>query len=341
MQLKNGSLPLFRLFGVNVYVHWTWAIAAYWLVSNRISFAKDHPGAAHPLGYHIGLVLGLFGIVLLHEFGHALACKSVGGSADTIVLWPLGGIAYVNPPQRPGAMLWSIAAGPLVNVILIPATIGALIASQTLDPASQIADFMSELATINVFLLIFNMFPIYPLDGVQIVRSLLWFFMGRATSLIVAAVIGIVGTVLLGAWAFYLMTMGQADIILVAIVLFMGFRCYSGIHIGILMRRLDRAPRHPEPRCPSCHENPPAGDFWGCPCGTRFDTFVTAAACPNCRRMFDATSCPRCGAASSLGMWYSAQAFPVLTSPAAPPTLSFSQTAPATGALPDDPAIPS
>jgi hypothetical protein len=38
----------------------------------------------------------LFGVVLLHEFGHAFACRQTGGEADTIVLWPLGGIASSN-----------------------------------------------------------------------------------------------------------------------------------------------------------------------------------------------------------------------------------------------------
>ena len=58
--------------------------------------------------------------MLTHEFGHQLACRSVGGQTHDIVLWPLGGVAYVTPPQRPGAQLWSIAAGPLVNVVLVP-----------------------------------------------------------------------------------------------------------------------------------------------------------------------------------------------------------------------------
>ena len=66
------------------------------------------------------LYLGLFVLVTMHEFGHALACRQVGGRANRIVLWPLGGIAFVNPPRRAGAMLWSIAAGPLVNVLLFP-----------------------------------------------------------------------------------------------------------------------------------------------------------------------------------------------------------------------------
>src|SRR5205823_188694 len=65
-------------------------------------------------------VLVLFLIVLIHEFGHQLACRQVGGKTHDIVLFPLGGIAYVSPPEHPGPQLWSIAAGPLVNVILIP-----------------------------------------------------------------------------------------------------------------------------------------------------------------------------------------------------------------------------
>ena len=64
--------------------------------------------------------LALFLIVLIHEFGHQLACRQVGGKTHDIILWPLGGVAYVSPPQRPGAQLWSIAAGPLVNVVLFP-----------------------------------------------------------------------------------------------------------------------------------------------------------------------------------------------------------------------------
>jgi Zn-dependent protease len=80
--------------------------------------------AGIPPSWSIAEYLGLFLIVLTHEFGHAMACRQVGGTANRIMLWPLGGVAYVDPPQRPGAMLWSIAAGPLVNVALIPVFYG-------------------------------------------------------------------------------------------------------------------------------------------------------------------------------------------------------------------------
>src|SRR5262245_24992133 len=115
-----GSIRLFRLAGVTVHLHWTWLIVAYIAVRYR----ADQYGS---LVWNVAEYLALFGIVLLHEYGHALACRSVGGRADHIVLWPLGGIAFVAPPPRPGAVLWSIAAGPLVNVVLLPITIGAFV----------------------------------------------------------------------------------------------------------------------------------------------------------------------------------------------------------------------
>ncbi len=129
--------------------------------------------------------IGLFSIVLLHEFGHALACRQTGGKADRIVLWLLGGVAYVQPPPRPGAFLWSIAAGPLVNVVLIPVTWGFYfwgIHQPWADQAPDLLICAGKLAGLNIGLLIFNMMPVYPLDGGQILQSLLWFVIGRAYS---------------------------------------------------------------------------------------------------------------------------------------------------------------
>ena len=76
-------------------------------------------GSYSSLGWNGLEYLSLFVIVLLHEFGHAMACRQTGGTANRILLWPLGGVAYVNPPKRPGANLWSTAAGPLVNLALL------------------------------------------------------------------------------------------------------------------------------------------------------------------------------------------------------------------------------
>jgi Zn-dependent protease len=106
--------------------------------------------------------------VLLHEFGHAMACRQVGGTANRILLWLFGGVAYVNPPQRPGATLWSIAAGPLVNVALMLPLIAAVMVGRQLGWAHTMHDaysFLRAVLFINLSLLVFNLLPIYPLDG--------------------------------------------------------------------------------------------------------------------------------------------------------------------------------
>jgi len=194
----KGALPLFRLAGIRVYLHFTWFIVA--------AFQMTRSG--HRYHNPIWAVLeycALFGLVLLHEFGHALACRQTGGQADTIVLWPLGGIAFVRPPARPGAYLWSMAAGPLVNVVLVPLltlVVFALTKLQwtTLHPDSY--QFVRMLWLMNAVLLLFNLIPVYPLDGGQILRGLLWLKVGPIRSLKVASIIGFGGAILFGLWAF-------------------------------------------------------------------------------------------------------------------------------------------
>jgi Zn-dependent protease len=201
----GGTIRLFKFSGIQVYLHFSWfLVAAYEFDQRKGIYASPIWAAAE--------IIALFAIVLLHEFGHALACRQTGGVADRIVLWPLGGIAFVNPPRRPGAMLWSIAAGPLVNVVLFPvltAIIFAVGIPNAEVPGPDMARFFWDVWRINVVLLIFNLLPIYPLDGGQILRSLLWFPLGEIQSLRVASVVGLVGSVGLAlfavwTWSFWL-----------------------------------------------------------------------------------------------------------------------------------------
>src|SRR6266487_1361064 len=183
---RKGSFHLFHFAGVDVFLHWSWFLVALYEINYRKALYSS-------VLWNVLEYLGLFVIVLLHEFGHLLACRSVGGHANQIVLWPLGGVAYVSPPPRPGAMLWSIAAGPLVNVALLPVFSILLMVAKPLGWGEAVPNAVGLLRTIwaiNLGLLIFNLLPIYPLDGGQILRSLLWFVVGRAQSLMVTSIIG-------------------------------------------------------------------------------------------------------------------------------------------------------
>ena len=192
--MRTGVIRLFRFAGIDVYLHFTWFLVA-------AIFMTDYMRRFQSPVWGVLEYVAIFVIVLIHEFGHALACRQVGGVANRIILWPLGGIAFVNPPRRPGAYLWSIAAGPLVNVALVPilAAAGNFVSQSenSLAPTDAYR-FINDLRYINLALLIFNMLPVFPLDGGQIVRGLLWFPFGEIRSLQIASVIGLLGGALIG-----------------------------------------------------------------------------------------------------------------------------------------------
>src|SRR5580700_11051796 len=151
----QGSIRLFRFSGIDVFLHWSWfLVAAFEIQSRNHSYSS--------IAWNVLEYLALFMIVTLHEFGHALACRQVGGRADRIVLWPLGGVAYVDPPPRPGAELWSIAAGPLVNVALIPVLGGLYYVGRSVGWEGTLPDvykLIHAVFWIDVGLLVFNILP--------------------------------------------------------------------------------------------------------------------------------------------------------------------------------------
>ncbi len=246
--------------------------------------------------------LALFLIVMLHEFGHSLACRQVGGRANQIVLWPLGGVAYVDPPQRPGATLWSIAAGPLVNVALFPVFWGLYLWGRSLGWAHTMPDlyqFVVAILKIDVGLLVFNILPIYPLDGGQILRSLLWFVFGRGRSLMIATVFGFLGVAGFIGLAFWMQ-----DLWLGAIAIFMLLNCWGGLQHARALLRFAKLPRRAGFACPACKTAPPIGDFWKCGrCGQPFDIFEARAICPSCATQFALIKCLDCGAVNPIGDW--------------------------------------
>lgn len=296
--LSQNSIRLGRIAGIDLYLHWSWFVVALIEIGSRA-------GRYSTWIWNVFEYLALFGIVLLHEFGHALACRQVGGTANRIMLWPLGGVAYVDPPQRPGAMLWSIAAGPLVNVALLPIFGSLYVVGHSYGWAQTLPDlyrFSRAVFAIDAGLLIFNILPIYPLDGGQIFRALLWFVLGRARSLAVATVLGFIG----GA-AFLLLALWGRSTWTLLIGGYMLLNCWSGLQRARAMLREEKRQRRDGFACPSCGEKPPLGPNWKCAkCNQTFDTFATGAVCPSCGAQYPNTMCGSCRQFHPMSAWAAA-----------------------------------
>jgi len=301
---RSGSIRLFRFLGIDVFLHWSWFLVAMFEIRGGLRTYSS-------IGWNIAEYLSLFAIVTVHEFGHALACRQVGGTANRIVLWPMGGVAYVDPPPRPGATLWSIAAGPLVNVALLPILWIAVAAGRAIGlPATQRDLFLllRAMLYINFGLLAFNILPIYPLDGGQILRSLLWYAVGRARSLMISTILGLLGVV-----GFIALALIRGSVWFGALAVFVLMNCWAGFQHARSLLQLAKLPRRHGYSCPTCNSGPPAGAYWKCAqCGQAFDLFETGASCPNCRNQFPLITCLDCGRQHPLHAWVSASLVPQL-----------------------------
>jgi Zn-dependent protease len=160
----------------------------------------------------------LFVGVLLHELGHAAATKAFGYGASTIVLGGLGGVAISEGKVRARpmhAMLISLA-GPAASFALAGVSAGALFALEGgLTHTGYVGQLLYLSAISNVFWGVFNMLPIYPMDGGQAVMyGLMAGLKQRRRAVQVTAVVSLVALVLSLGLAFAALRAGMFTILI-------------------------------------------------------------------------------------------------------------------------------
>ncbi len=152
------SIKIARIAGIEVRIHVTFLLFLAW-----IGFTYYQVGGSAAAAEGVLFILALFGCVLLHEFGHALAARAFGIRTPDITLLPIGGVARLQRmPDKPWQELAVAVAGPLV----------------------------AKLASVNISLVLFNLIPAFPMDGGRVLRSVLAMTMNYARATQVAAWIG-------------------------------------------------------------------------------------------------------------------------------------------------------
>lgn len=186
-----------RLRGVDIRFHFSI------LFSLPITYYLFHPANSREATVAVLWLTGFVLCIFLHELGHALAAQITGLEVKSIVIWLLGGFTNLSrKAEKPSHNLIIFAAGPLVNMLLaFLFVLFFIVVSYTILPNIQVAqsflwvqtliNLSFSLALVNVILIVFNLLPIYPLDGGNILHSFLEMFFGRSNADLVTLLISI------------------------------------------------------------------------------------------------------------------------------------------------------
>ncbi|MGE4619846.1 MAG: site-2 protease family protein [Planctomycetota bacterium] len=166
------GLRIGQVAGITVRLHWIFLLWGLFelLGSERLG------GSSSALMY-LGF---LFGSVFLHELGHCRAARQIGGNAREVILWPLGGLAAVDIPDRPLSHLAVAIGGPAVNLILWLALLPFVISMEGIEGIGSfflrqpVSEPIAVAAAVNLDLFVFNLLPALPLDGGRILHSFIW-----------------------------------------------------------------------------------------------------------------------------------------------------------------------
>jgi Zn-dependent protease len=254
----SWSIPFTRIAGITVRIHLLFLI-----------FIVVEVGRAAQISSSIALqmfltMLMLFAIVLMHEFGHCFAARSVGGSAEEILLWPLGGLAHVDHPHNAWASFVTTAGGPAVNLIFFLVSGAFLILAGYWPPMNPLwntcsgtislvggdaiginmlpwyYDWLAKFFYLNWFLFWFNVLCIgFPMDGGRLVQAALWPRFGHYLATKLACYGGFAIAIALFCWAFIFLGKDyfEATFTTFALALFVFFTCQQELQrleMGIL-----------------------------------------------------------------------------------------------------------
>jgi stage IV sporulation protein FB len=184
------SINIGTVAGTAVRLHLTFLLFLGW-----IFLANWYSGGPQAAWNSLLFMLLLFACVLAHEFGHIFVARRFGVTTPTVTLLPIGGVAQLERiPEKPSEEFLVAIAGPLVNVVIavvLVVFLGASLDARNLSGVDNSAVHMLDrLAAVNIFLVVFNLIPAFPMDGGRVLRALLATRLGYTRATEIAASIG-------------------------------------------------------------------------------------------------------------------------------------------------------
>ncbi|MDX1707844.1 MAG: site-2 protease family protein [Desulfobacterales bacterium] len=168
------SLKIGKLAGIDVFIHFTFFLLLAWIAF----ITYNQGGSVNAAVVGVVFILVIFACVVLHELGHALTAKKYGIKTRDIILLPIGGVARLEKmPDQPRQELLVALAGPAVNVIIAAIFAAYLYLTNSFTPSAELAagsvSFAERIMAVNIFLVVFNLIPAFPMDGGRVLRALL------------------------------------------------------------------------------------------------------------------------------------------------------------------------
>ncbi len=279
---------------VDISLHWAMGPAVVlWFWWGGKHYAAD------PFAWAAAEGVGLVALVLLHEAGHVVAARRSGWAAREVILWPGGGVTALGPTPGGAGEGFVDAAGPLVNLALVPVTVGLwwLFGYRR---GGDLGVLLGLLAAYNILLLGFNLLPVWPLDGGRMLEVILRRQFGFARGGLAAAAVGVVTAV-----GTFIASTTFGYYLIAAIFLPLGVPVNRRLKWFNALRKLElRWGRHDSAFCPHCGERPV--DMPGCVCahcGERYNPLRTAGRCWACGEAGEAIPCWYCGERSAADEW--------------------------------------
>ncbi|WP_367391364.1 M50 family metallopeptidase [Lewinella sp. LCG006] len=215
------SLQVGRIAGVPLQFHWSFLLVGLWLAYD--SWVPGYGFNWDNFQWLLVWISMVFLAVLLHELGHALVARRWGIETEKIVLYPIGGGAFLEKmPEVPREEISIALAGPAVNFFLAGLMVPIiwysgnedylLILQLFLQPNGNFVIFDASIweylvvvfFALNLLLGAFNLIPAFPLDGGRVLRAVLSKRFSRTRATVMAGRIGMWGGAVLLAAGIYL-----------------------------------------------------------------------------------------------------------------------------------------